>query len=191
MRPGRTLHTPLIAAARARARALARALALALTLPLLAGATHAQGAETPCADAALQAEVLQRLNTWRVQGLACGGQAQSAVGALSWSAPLARAAEGHARDLAAQGRLAHAGSDGQRGGDRAQQAGYAWASWAENLALGPRSAEALLSAWAASPTHCRNLMQPDVQQAGLACAAGRGGRPYWVLMLGEPALPTR
>jgi len=137
-----------------------------------------------CHDAALTERALQRLNALRAAGLRCGDEAHAPAPPLVWNARLTDAAALHAQDMAEHQQMAHTGSDGSRGGDRLLRAGYDWQVWAENLGTGTRSVDELMRLWAASPGHCSNLMIPDLQQMGLACAAGRNGRAYWSLTMG-------
>ena len=139
-----------------------------------------------CHDAALTERALQRLNAMRAAGLRCGDTDHAPAPPLAWSARLTDAAAVHAQDMAERNQMAHTGSDGSRGGERLMRAGYDWEVWAENLGTGTRSVDELMRLWAASPGHCSNLMIPDLQQMGLACAAGRNGRAFWSLTMGTP-----
>ena len=198
-----TARSPVCAAAGLGARVLPWLLATALGSagpPVAAQTVRSTGPSapsvapspaSPCADAHLMERTLQRLNALRASGLACGGAPHPAAAPLAWSDTLARAAAGHARDMAQRRQLAHAGSDGSTGGDRLQRAGYDWQQWAENLGLGARSVDELMRLWAASPLHCDNLMLPGLQDVGLACVEGSDRRPYWSMTLGTPRGPLR
>jgi uncharacterized protein YkwD len=160
------------------------------------GPAMAQGARAPadagrCGDPSLNDLALARLNALRAAGLACGGTANPPAAPLAWSDTLARAAAGHARDMAERRRMAHAGSDGSTGGDRLQRAGYDWQQWAENLGQGVRTVDELMRLWAASPRHCENLMLPGLQDVGLACVEVGDRRPYWSMTLGASRDPLR
>lgn len=163
----------------------ARTLLLAALLTVC-GPVVGLAAPDACHDSTLTARALQRLNELRAEGLRCGSTAHGPAAALVWSDRLAMAAAVHAQDMAEHNRMAHAGSDGSRGGDRMLRVGYDWQVWAENLGVGTRSVDELMRLWAASPGHCTNLMIPDLQQMGMACAVGRDNRAYWSLTMGTP-----
>lgn len=105
---------------------------------------------------------------------------------------LTRAAERHARGIAAAGALAHIAHDGSGPDTRAAAAGYAgWDVIAENLATarGAPDAQAILAAWMASASHRANVLAPDVRDAGAACyvTGGARGRSWCVLEFGARA----
>ncbi|MFN3305031.1 MAG: CAP domain-containing protein, partial [Roseateles sp.] len=108
--------------------------------------------------------------------------------ALRWHDALAAAAQRHAQDLAARGRLDHLGAEGASLRTRLRAAGYALRQAGENLAGGPETLDEALAQWLASPVHCENLMEPQFQELGLACVTGAGPlQRYWVLQLAAPA----
>jgi uncharacterized protein YkwD len=174
-------------------KATAAAWAALGLVTLAAIAADGGPAAAACSDARLAEQAVVRLNALRATGLSCGGTPMPPASPLSWSDTLARAAAAHAQDMAQRGQMAHAGSDGSQGGERLLRAGYDWQEWAENLGVGTRSVDLLMRLWAASPKHCENLMQPGLQQMGMACAEGRDHRPYWSMTLATPrgALPRR
>ena len=144
-----------------------RLLLLLALLPACAG----QGADP----------VLEALNRIRAEGRACGGIYHPAAPPLAWDARLTAAARAHTEDMAAHGFLGHVGTDGSTVRERVEREGYLWSALGENVAYGPAQAEAALRAWAESPGHCANLMDPRFVHAGLW---GREG--YWTLVLGRP-----
>ncbi|WP_088278570.1 CAP domain-containing protein [Ideonella sp. A 288] len=158
----------------------AAVLGAALALPLAAAPAD------PCGGEALPTLALERVNRLRAEGASCGGVSAPPAPALGWSDAATAAARAHAQDMARQGRMAHAGSDGQDGGERLRQAGVAWRRWAENLAAGARSIDEVMRLWAASPVHCENLMEPQLAQVGMACVLSRNGRPFWAMTLMTP-----
>ena len=156
---------------------------------LLAGWGAVLAADPP-PDACSRAEAvltLRLVNEARAAGASCGARGHfGAALPLVWQADLERMARDQAAWLAARGRLAHTGPDGQSLAGRAAAAGYRYAHVTENLAQGQADPPAALRGWAASEAHCVNLFDPGVTEMALACAMGGGGRPTWVLVMGRP-----
>jgi uncharacterized protein YkwD len=136
----------------------------------------------------LSATLLKRLNAARASGADCGPAGRFApAGLLSWSAPLATAAEAHAQDMAAADNLSHTSRDGRTLRERIDAAGYAWRAIGENIAAGELTAERAMQGWLASPPHCANIMNPAFKEVGAACiAAAPGSRyaSYWAMKFG-------
>ena len=55
---------------------------------------------------------------------------------------------------------------------------------AENVAAGLKSYSDVMRGWEQSSGHRKNLLHPDVNEAGVAMAENRSGRAYWTLVLG-------
>jgi uncharacterized protein YkwD len=89
-----------------------------------------------------------------------------------------RAAERHAADMTSRGFFSHQGSDGSTVGDRLARAGCRWTAVAENIAKGQHSAAEVVSAWAGSPGHRRNMLGRYTVYG----VAQKGD--VWVLVLG-------
>jgi uncharacterized protein YkwD len=104
---------------------------------------------------------------------------------------LMRAAQRHAEDIARRGRLDHQGSDGSKLSDRAKRAGYGFARVAENLAAGYATAAQAVKSWLDSPPHRRNLLDPDIRDAGIGYVfrdgepGARALRHYWTANFGR------
>lgn len=96
---------------------------------------------------------------------------------------LMEAALGHSRDQAAMQRMTHTGSDGSDAGDRIERAGYRWRAWAENVAMGYRSADAVMDGWMGSAGHRANILSADVAHIGIAVATDDDGTTYWTMVL--------
>ena len=109
-------------------------------------------------------------------------RANNGAGAVTYDARLGRAAQVHANDMLANGRLTHTGSDGTDAGQRIAREGYDWITWGENIARGQSDEEAVLTAWVNSPDHQENNVNPAFEDFALA-KAGSGGSQYWVLVL--------
>jgi uncharacterized protein YkwD len=150
-------------------------------------ATEPQPACQPDADQALAA-----LNALRAQARRCGPVEWAAARPLRWNSELQVSTLRFAEELARRDEITHAGTGKASGSLRARlrDAGYAMRLAAENLAGGPESLPEALELWAASPTHCENLMLADVSEVGLACVVGPGHlQRYWVLHLATPLRP--
>jgi uncharacterized protein YkwD len=162
---------------------------LALLVCALSGAAAAPTAAT-CALPDFVATTLARINDVRARGADCGsGGRFGPAPPVAWSDALARSAEAHSRDMVAKNRLSHETTAGRTLGDRATDAGYRWASLAENVAGGYPDIDAVVAGWVKSPGHCRNLLAAKLSEVGLACVPGsaRSTYPnYWTLNMGRP-----
>lgn len=87
------------------------------------------------------------------------------------------AAERHSADMAARGFFDHDSPDGRDPGDRVRAAGFAPIStWAENIAMGQRTAAQVVQGWLDSPGHRANIMNCAFTHIGVGHAA-KG--PHW------------
>lgn len=108
---------------------------------------------------------------------------------------LAKAAAGHARDMAENDFLGHRGSDGLRLMLRVQRTGYKFKHVAENVAGGLSSPEKTVDNWMADRDHRVNLLDPNMCRvgAGHAFVEGDDGkvrhRHYWTLIMARPPGP--
>lgn len=126
--------------------------------------------------AAYQAHILSATNALR---------AQNGLPSLRASPSLARVAQAHACDNAAQQSYSHAGSDGSTLTDRLARGRYKLGRAAENTGLGfAGNPERMMSFWVNSPRHRDNLLDPGVTELGLGLADG--AKPAWVLVLATP-----
>ena len=143
---------------------------------------------TACAPTEQQQQMLARVNEARSQARQCGEQPFNAASPLTWSCPLTAAAQAHADDMAENDYFSHTGQDGNSVGERATQQSYAWRTVGENIAAGHTTADAAIESWINSPGHCRNLMNDDFTEMGMAYAENADARftHYWVQTLGAP-----
>lgn len=118
----------------------------------------------------LQQNMLSRVNYYRSQRVACGGQLYNPVPALSWNSRLTSAAQVHANDMAQNDFFSHQGSDGTDGAIRIQNQGYNWFAWGENLASGAVTTVEAVDRLIRSPEHCVNIMNSAFTEMGGACA---------------------
>jgi len=159
--------------------------------PAPATAPTSDGPLAQAADCGLpdfQADWLAQVNARRTAGAVCGARTFAAAGALTAQALLQEAADGHSRDMAANGFMGHVSSDGRSMVDRVNQAGYGWSRLAENVAQGHGSVSSVMSGWMSSEGHCANIMHPQLQHIAVACvrAETSGQRPYWTMKLARP-----
>ncbi|MEM9565963.1 MAG: CAP domain-containing protein, partial [Actinomycetota bacterium] len=124
-------------------------------------------------DAALQQAVLDATNAAR---------AQNGCPALRLDPQLNAAADGHSEDMAARNYFDHVSPEQNDPGDRIRAAGYPARGWAENIAAGYRSAEAVVDGWMNSPGHRRNILNCDYEELGVGFA-----QPgyYWTQKFGR------
>ena len=110
-----------------------------------------------------------------------GVLAQYGAAPLTYDARLGRAAQAHANDMLAMGRMTHTGSDGSSVGDRVRRQNYDWVAVGENIARGQRNEAAVLNAWVNSPDHQANIVIPNFEEFALA-KAGSGSSQFWALV---------
>jgi uncharacterized protein YkwD len=120
--------------------------------------------------------------------IALVNQHRSAAGlpALNANGALSSAAAAHSADQAARGVMSHTGSNGSSGGDRITAAGYAWSTWAENVAAGQTSAADVMNSWMNSGPHRANILSRAVQDIGVGSAVAGNGTVYWTMDLAAP-----
>jgi uncharacterized protein YkwD len=105
---------------------------------------------------------------------------------LQAEARLNQAAQLHADQLVAAGRLEHTlpGARYPRLEDRIAAVGYDWRAIGENLASGQSSAAQAVTTWMSSPGHRANIMNTTFTEIGASIAFDGGGRPYYVQVFG-------
>ena len=62
--------------------------------------------------------------------------------------------------------------------DRLTAAGYAWRSYAENIAFNYQTPAAVMSAWMGSSGHRSNILNGSLTEIGAAVTRDVQGRPY-------------
>lgn len=102
---------------------------------------------------------------------------------------LTQAAQIQAKQLMAEGRLAHDLPDARypRLLDRLSAVKYEWQAAGENIAFGQRDAAQAMAGWMKSRGHRANILNGTFTEMGVAQIAGRNGRPYWVQVFARPA----
>ncbi len=137
-------------------------------------------AQSPSGGGSTAASVAAAVNAER---------AANGLPALAANPNLAAAAQAHAADIAANGLMGHAGSDGSDIGERARRAGYGGSRITENVAVGHDSPSSVVTDWMNSPGHRANILDPAVTELGVGHATGAPldnmpGR-FWVLVFGN------
>ena len=138
---------------------------------------------TSADTAAFIAEVLNLVNAQRQQ---------NSCGPLAANAKLQNAAQKHAVDMAVQDYFEHTGKNGSTPGDRITAEGYAFSTWAENIAAGSSTPQAVMDSWMNSPGHRANILNCNLTEIGigyyyLANDTGTvNWNHYWVQVFGRP-----
>ena len=117
-------------------------------LPLLAGA----------AQSSIAQQVIDLTNQQRQQ---------HGCAALVFSPQLTAAASVHSQDMALRDLFSHTGSNGSTMISRVVATGYSYAQLAENLAVGPSTAEDVVAGWMNSPGHRANILNCDLRDLGV------------------------
>jgi uncharacterized protein YkwD len=93
---------------------------------------------------------------------------------------LRAAARGHSQDMHARGYFDHNSPDGKEPWDRIKASGYVGASrgFAENIAKGYATAQAVVDGWMNSPGHRANILNCSLKAVGIGVEYGSGG-PWW------------
>lgn len=111
-------------------------------------------------------------------------RADASAAPIRLNAQLTAAAEGHARDMAAQNRAWHFGSDGSSPAERAGRAGYGGGIIGENIAENSKKGIPTLAAWMQERDTRDVIMDPAAKEMGLAWYQDPTGRLWWVLLMG-------
>jgi uncharacterized protein YkwD len=146
--------------------------ALAACATLL-GAVEARG--TP------ETAVMSLINAARVAGARCNGGGGARLSRLTFNPTLAKAADQHARNMAARGVVSHY-FNGVGPRTRVVRAGYNFSRMSEIIFMGSGSASRAVRWWQNSRVHCQAMMNRYYTQVG---AAYHGGA--WVVVMALPA----
>lgn len=125
-------------------------------------------------------EFLRLVNDARKKGCQCGDTWYPAANAVSWNDQLEAAAFAHSTDMNKKSFFNHTGSDGSNAGERIKRAGYQWKVYGENIGNGYKTEKEVINGWLSSPGHCRNIMNRDFNEIGLA----KVGK-YWTMDAGR------
>ena len=123
--------------------------------------------------------LLQLVNRVRQSGCTCVGKYYPPVPPVQWNEQLEKAAQAHSQDMSAKKYFSHTAPDGSNGGVRIERAGYHWMAYGENIASGYKSEQEVIQGWLSSPGHCRNIMNKNYREMGVARAGN-----YWTQTFG-------
>lgn len=126
-------------------------------------------------------ELLRLVNEARAKGCMCGGTYYEPAEPLTWNDVLESAAQQHSDDMYESENMSHTGSDGSNPGQRISELGYAWATYGENVAHGYHSEQAVIAGWLKSAGHCKNMMNPNFTEMGIAVNGD-----YWTQVFAKP-----
>ncbi len=109
---------------------------------------------------------------------------EQGCGPLRIDEHLRKAARGHSDDMAAKGYFDHTSADGRSPWDRIKAAGYNSSMFAENIARGQATPDAVVKGWLNSPGHRANIMNCKLKAIGVGVHFGSGG-PWWTQDFGS------
>ena len=140
------------------------------------------------AAAAVEAELLRRINQARAHARRCGTRLFAAVPPLRLDPRLTHAADGHAEDMIERNYFAHLSPVGTTPAQRVAATGYRYRLIGENIASGAETPAEAVEGWLASPEHCENIMDPRFAVTGIGFAANQRGAPRieWVQDFAAP-----
>ncbi|OJH45585.1 serine protease [Paracoccus sp. SM22M-07] len=127
-------------------------------------------------NAAIAARVLQQINTLR------GNLGQAA---LVPSTQLDAAALAHSRDMSAQNRAWHWGSDGSSPLDRARRQGFNGTLIGENISESYEDEIQTLAAWMSTRDTRDVIMDPSATLLGFSWYKEPSGKLWWTLLTGS------
>jgi uncharacterized protein YkwD len=117
-------------------------------------------------------------------------QARSAAGipALVEQAQLTGVARSHSAAMGCDQFFDHVDPEAGDVEARVTAAGYSFTAIGENIAAGYESAQAVFDAWAQSPAHEENMLNPAFSQVGIGYVLIEGSQygSYWTLILAAP-----
>jgi uncharacterized protein YkwD len=125
-------------------------------------------------------DFLEEINRVRKKGCNCGTTYMPPVAPLTWNDMLAKAALSHAQDMDSRNYFTHESKDGRTPFNRIENAGYTHDGFksfvaGENIAQGQQTIAEVMAGWFKSEGHCRNLMNADFKEVGVA-----EYNTYWV-----------
>ena len=151
-------------------------------------------------------EYLATINNARSVARSCGVYGDfPAVEPVTWSDKLYRAAFEHSHDMSESNTFSHDGSGTifdwtgfalnvqSSVGDRIENYEYDWLRYSENIAAGTvmDTPQEAIDGWLTSDGHCKNIMDPNVTEVGMATSANQNADfvNYWTQNFGRPRNP--
>jgi uncharacterized protein YkwD len=112
-------------------------------------------------------------------------RSNAGLGSLTLHPLLNQAAQAHAQDMADNSYFSHTGLSGSTAGTRITATGYVWQTYGENIAMGYRSANAVMTGWMNSPGHRANILKTNFLDIGIGYALSPSGQAYYVQVFGK------
>ena len=125
-------------------------------------------------------KLLRLVNNLRTSGCKCGDTQYGPVAPLQWNDQLEAAAQVHSNDMEARKYFAHRSPEGNNAGYRLDTTGYKWKAFGENIGMGFRNEDEVVAAWKESPSHCKNMLNANFTEMGVARAG-----VYWTQTFGK------
>lgn len=161
------------------------------------------GNQIPVLSAATKQNYLTTINNARTVARSCGQFGSfPAVPAVSWSDKLYKAAYEHSQDLTESNTFSHDGSGTASDWsgfllskqssmtDRVATYNYVWSRISENISAGTSrdTAQEAVDSWLSSDGHCKNIMDANVTQVGMALSSKQGTTftYYWTQNFAKP-----
>lgn len=108
----------------------------------------------------------------------------SGAAPIQLNAQLNAAAATHSRDMSAQNRPWHFGSDGSSPLDRVARAGYSGALIGENISETYETEVETLAAWMEDPSTRSVILDPKAVNMGFSWYQENNGKLWWTLIMG-------
>ena len=118
-------------------------------------------------------------------------RAERGLQPVQLSSRLTAAAATHARDMSVQRRAWHFGSDGTSPADRVERAGFAGEFLGENISESFDDEFEVFQSWLDTPASRAVMMTPEADSVGIAWHLDRGGKLWWVQILGDSRLGSQ
>lgn len=158
--------------------------------------------DIPILSAATIQNYLTTINNARTVARSCGVYGNfPAVAAVSWSDKLYKASYEHSQDMTESNTFDHDGSGtvsdwtgyplGQKStmAQRVATYNYNWSRLSENITAGTfrNTVQKAMDSWITSDGHCKNIMDPNVTEVGLALSSKQGTTytNYWTQKFGR------
>jgi uncharacterized protein YkwD len=121
-----------------------------------------------------KSKLLLLVNQARITSQTCGDIFYEATDILQWNEQLEQAAQNHSDDMNKQNFFSHISSNGSTLKERLNEVGYSLRYAGENIARKYPTEESVMKRWLKSPEHCKNIMNPNYTQMGVAKSGA-----YW------------
>ena len=159
-----------------------RAICFTTALCCAIASTRSFAAEPPTPAASLEATVSTVLELTNVE------RAKAGLAPLRENSRLQLAAQLQSEQMGSASRMDHVLREARypNPADRLAAAKYVWEAYAENVAMGQRSAAEVVSAWMHSPGHRANILNPNYTELGIGYALDATGHPYYAQVFGRP-----